>query len=199
MDVGRNGGEMIVPSIHRPTDEPLAWAVRWHRDRNHLKENFQASVSLATTHDALDWMNLLRWCRQSMAIQVDSELFVIDDELDVTMYKLDLIDPQGIYFLGIDWMRMIRPHSFRTGRKEHQPKLEATLDIMMLGNGIKLALNTCQDVFSAMRKKLTSSRSLYNPKNHPAILSSWTICSIVVYCFVLDSNMDVDGGFTMEI
>ena len=95
MDVGRNGGEMIVPSIHRPTDEPLAWAVRWHRDRNHLKENFQASVSLATTHDALDWMNLLKWCRQSKAIQVDSELFVIDDELDVTMYKLDLIEPQG--------------------------------------------------------------------------------------------------------
>jgi len=95
MDVGRNGGEMIVPSIHRPNGEALAWAVRWHRDKNHLKENYQSSVSLATTHDELDWINLLEWCRQSQAIDVDSELFVIDDELDVTMYKLDLIDPVG--------------------------------------------------------------------------------------------------------
>ena len=95
MDVGRNGGEMIVPSIHRPENDHLSWAVRWHRDRNHLKDNYQSSVSLATTHDALDWNDLLTWCRQSRKIDVDSELFVIDDELDVTMYKLDLIKPVG--------------------------------------------------------------------------------------------------------
>ena len=95
LDVGRNGGEMIVPSIHRPNIEHNAWAVRWHRDRNHLKDGYQSSVSIATTHDALDWNNLLVWCRQSKELGVDSELFVIDDELDVTMYKIDLINPSG--------------------------------------------------------------------------------------------------------
>ena len=29
-------------------------------------------------------------------MNIDSELFVIDDELDVTMYKIDLINPSGV-------------------------------------------------------------------------------------------------------
>lgn len=95
LDVGRNGGEMIVPSIHRSSIEHPSWGVRWHRDRNHLKDAYQSSVSIATTHDALDWNNLLDWCRQSKDMNIDSELFVIDDELDVTMYKIDLINPRG--------------------------------------------------------------------------------------------------------
>jgi len=95
MDVGRNGGEMIVPSIHRPESEQLAWGIRWHRDRNHQKERYQSSVAIATTHDRLEWENLLDWCRKSNGLDVDAELFVIDDELDVTMYKIDLIHPKG--------------------------------------------------------------------------------------------------------
>ena len=95
LDVGRNGGEMIVPTVHRPQEQHLSWAVRWHRDRNHLKDDYQSSVSIATTHDVLDWRNLLEWCRRCKDLNIDSELFVIDDELDVTMYKIDLIDPQG--------------------------------------------------------------------------------------------------------
>ena len=95
LDVGRNGGEMIVPSIHRSDIEHLSWAIRWHRDRNHLKDDHQSSVSIATTYDALDWNDLLEWCRQSNEMNIDSELFVIDDELDVTMYKIDLINPTG--------------------------------------------------------------------------------------------------------
>ena len=95
MDVGRNGGEMIVPTIHRPDGEQLAWGVRWHRDRNHLKEAYQSSVAIATTHDQLDWRNLLDWCRKANNLGIDAELFVIDDELDVTMYRVDLIEPAG--------------------------------------------------------------------------------------------------------
>ncbi|MDP6866640.1 MAG: hypothetical protein QGG62_06855, partial [Candidatus Poseidoniaceae archaeon] len=89
------GGEMIVPSIHRPESEQLAWGIRWHRDRNHQKERYQSSVAIATTHDRLEWENLLDWCRKSNGLDVDAELFVIDDELDVTMYKIDLIHPKG--------------------------------------------------------------------------------------------------------
>tara|TARA_B100000614_G_scaffold261482_1_gene291222 strand:+ start:954 stop:2093 length:1140 start_codon:yes stop_codon:yes gene_type:complete len=95
MDVGRNGGEMIVPSMHRPESGQLAWGIRWHRDRNHLNEKHQASVAIATTHDKLHWESLLTWCKNSMESNLDAELFVIDDELDVTMYKIDLIHPQG--------------------------------------------------------------------------------------------------------
>ena len=96
MDSGRNGGEMIVPSIHRPQiKHHLAWGVRWHRDRNHLKEMPQASISIAATHDELDWDELLDWCVKAQQMNVDAELFVIDEELDVTMYKLMLIEPKG--------------------------------------------------------------------------------------------------------
>ena len=88
--------------LHSSTkSEHLSWAIRWHRDRNHLKDDYQSSVSIATTHDALDWNNLLVWCRQSKEMNIDSELFVIDDELDVTMYKIDLINPRGDLVLGI--------------------------------------------------------------------------------------------------
>ena len=34
-------------------------------------------------------------------MNIDSELFVIDDELDVTMYKIDLINPSGDLILGM--------------------------------------------------------------------------------------------------
>jgi hypothetical protein len=95
MDVGRNGGEMIVPSSHRQESEQLAWGIRWHRDRNHLSEKYQSSVSIATTHDGLDWEVLLDWCKKSETLGVDTELFVIDDELDVTMYKIDIVHPKG--------------------------------------------------------------------------------------------------------
>ena len=95
MDVGRNGGEMIVPTEHRSEQDRLAWGVRWHRDRNHLKDNYQASVAIATTHDELDWDELLDWCQKTNLNGIDAELFVIDDELDVTMYKVDLIQPKG--------------------------------------------------------------------------------------------------------
>ena len=95
MDVGRNGGEMIVPSEHHSEYDSLAWGVRWHRDRNHLKDKHQASVSIATTHDQLDWDELLHWCQKSKQEGIDAEMFVIDDELDVTMYKMDLIQPKG--------------------------------------------------------------------------------------------------------
>ena len=63
MDVGRNGGEMIIPMEHRSEQDGLAWGVRWHRDRNHLKDSHQASVAFATTHDELDWGELLGWCQ----------------------------------------------------------------------------------------------------------------------------------------
>ena len=95
MDVGRNGGEMIVPSSHRKESGQLAWGIRWHRDRNHLSEEYQSSVSIATTHDELDWKVLFDWCKKSETLGVDTELFVIDDELDVTMYKIDIVHPKG--------------------------------------------------------------------------------------------------------
>ena len=44
----------------------------------------------------LDWDELLHMVPpKSNQEGIDAELFVIDDELDVTMYKMDLIQPKG--------------------------------------------------------------------------------------------------------
>ena len=69
-----------------------------------MKDKHQASVSIATTHDQLDWDELLNWCQKSKQEGIDAEMFVIDDELDVTMYKMDLIQPKGDLKSGVIWM-----------------------------------------------------------------------------------------------
>ena len=38
---------------------------------------------------------MLDWCQKTSQNDIDAELFVIDAELDVTMYKVDLIQPKG--------------------------------------------------------------------------------------------------------
>ena len=74
---------------------PTTWALRWNREQNFTKETPVAHVRWAWTTDDVDWQELEAWTRQVTSDGMLAELFVIDEELDVTMYRLTHADISG--------------------------------------------------------------------------------------------------------
>lgn len=96
LDIGRRGGEMVVPSENLEIDTPFSsWGVRWGNNQNRFKEPCQAYVKMASTNDEFSWNDVFDWCIQSSKNNVLAELYVIDDELHVTGYRVDMIQPEG--------------------------------------------------------------------------------------------------------
>lgn len=99
-DVARSGGELVVPVENLPAKRgfvtaPTTWALRWNREQNFTKETPVAHVRWAWTTDDVDWQELEAWTRQVTSDGMLAELFVIDEELDVTMYRLTHADISG--------------------------------------------------------------------------------------------------------
>lgn len=86
-DVVRNAGEKVVPIGER-------W-LRWSRESHPSKGGPEAEVRWARTRDNLDMSELLDWAKSLSDEGMLGELAIVDDEMDVTMYRLSLIDPQG--------------------------------------------------------------------------------------------------------
>lgn len=99
-DVSRSGGELVVPIANIPTkrgfDPPnTTWALRWNREQIFTKEEPVAHVRWAWTTDDVDWSELEQWTRGVTEQGMLAELFVIDEELDVTMYRLSFAEING--------------------------------------------------------------------------------------------------------
>ena len=99
-DVARSGGELIIPRDHLKDDlisqiHPNTWAVRWRRDQSFSKQLPEAQTRWACTTDSVDILELLEWAREVKSQGFIPELYIIDEEMDVTMYRLDLIDMSG--------------------------------------------------------------------------------------------------------
>ena len=86
-DVARSGGEKIVPVDGK-------W-LRWPRESHPSKSGAFAEVKWAKTGDDFAWENLFSWVEEVIGNGMVPELALVDDEMDVTMYRLSLIDPQG--------------------------------------------------------------------------------------------------------
>ena len=86
-DVVRNAGEKVVPKDGR-------W-MRWSRESHPSKANAEAVIRWARTKENLDMVELMNWTRQLSDEGLLAELAIVDDEMDVTMYRLSLIDPRG--------------------------------------------------------------------------------------------------------
>ncbi len=87
-DVVRNAGEKVVPKGDR-------W-LRWNRESHPSKGGAEAVVRWATTKEKLDIGELLNWAQGLSDEGMLAELAIVDEEMDVTMYRLSLIDPKGI-------------------------------------------------------------------------------------------------------
>jgi hypothetical protein len=86
-DVVRNAGEKVVPRDGR-------W-LRWPRESHPSMGEPVAVVRWARARDNLDMSELLSWAQGLDAEGMLAELAIVDDEMDVTMYRLSLINPTG--------------------------------------------------------------------------------------------------------
>lgn len=99
-DVARSGGELVIPRQHLKDElleniHPNTWALRWRRDQSFSKQQPEAQTRWACTTDSLDILELLEWAREVKSAGYIPELYIVDEEMDVTMYRLDLITMQG--------------------------------------------------------------------------------------------------------
>lgn len=106
LDVLRNGGERVVPSVHLTTRFPSlpenTWAIRWERHEAWTTHPGFSQVRLQRTHEQLDWQELHQWVTDVQACGHVAELCVIDEEFDTTIYHLSMAQPQGSHRLVSD-------------------------------------------------------------------------------------------------
>ena len=86
-DVVRNAGEKVVPLDGR-------W-LRWSRESHPSMGGPVAAIRWARAREQLDMDDLLSWAKDLEHEGMMAELAIVDDEMDVTMYRLSLIDPKG--------------------------------------------------------------------------------------------------------
>ena len=86
-DVVRNAGDKVVPVDGE-------W-LRWPRDSHPSRGKPTASIHWARTKDELNIETLFEWCMELKERELDGELAIVDEEMDVTMYRLEIIDPRG--------------------------------------------------------------------------------------------------------
>ncbi len=99
-DVARSGGELVIPVSNIAEKRGLiasetTWALRWDREQNFTKEQPVAHVRWAWTTDDVDWIEMEQWTRDVTKNGRLAELFVVDEELDVTMYRLSFSTIEG--------------------------------------------------------------------------------------------------------
>lgn len=99
MDIMRNGGEIVVPSVHLrqrfPNLPSATWAMRWERHLSWKKEQAFSQIRVHHTNDYLDWYELNQWVVDVIDQGQIPELCIMDDELDVTVYCLSHVWPEG--------------------------------------------------------------------------------------------------------
>ena len=86
-DVVRSAGEKVVPISGK-------W-LRWPRESHPNKGDADAEIRWARAKEDLDIDDLLDWVESVSSNDMNAEFAIVDDEMDVTMYRMELIEPQG--------------------------------------------------------------------------------------------------------
>ena len=86
-DVVRSAGEKVVPISGK-------W-LRWSRESHPNKGDAHAEVRWARAREDLEIDDLLDWIESVSSKDMNAEFAIVDDEMDVTMYRMELIEPQG--------------------------------------------------------------------------------------------------------
>ena len=99
-DTARSGGEILIPVENIPDKWGIkllesTWAFRWNREQIFSKQQPVAHVRWAWTTDEIDWVEMLQWGKSVHSLGMVAEFFVIDEEMDVTMYLLGIEQPHG--------------------------------------------------------------------------------------------------------
>ncbi len=90
-DVARSGGEIVIPTTNLSDFEysKSTFAVKWNRNKSHFSEPPISQVKWFWSFDDVDWPELENWLSSVNSMGHEAEIFVVDDEMDVTMYRVN--------------------------------------------------------------------------------------------------------------
>ena len=98
-DVLRNGGNILRRTAQQHPDHVQvlhgSWGLYWNRSLNWRKDQPTAYVMWRHSSESIDYDFLVTWINQCKKRDAEAVLAVIDDELDVTTYSLQLSQLSG--------------------------------------------------------------------------------------------------------
>ena len=96
-DVSRSGGEIVIPvgNISNFTYSKPTFALKWSRNKSHFNSKPISQMRWFWASENVDWDELKNWVNEVISSECIPEVFVIDDEMDITMYRLSYENLQG--------------------------------------------------------------------------------------------------------
>ena len=96
----RKSGEILILMINTELEkkhdaEKETWAVRWNRGEHPNKYSAVSEMRWIKNNEAIEWKSLLSWVKNVREKDRFAEIMVIDEEFDVTAYRLDIAHPKG--------------------------------------------------------------------------------------------------------
>ena len=68
----------------------------WSRDKSWQSERPTAHIRWFWSKQAVDWEDIFRWVDEVQALNCNADIYIIDEELEVTGYRLSFEDLQGV-------------------------------------------------------------------------------------------------------
>ncbi len=96
-DVSRSGGEIVIPIVNSTKENEInkSFAVKWSRNQSHFKNEPISHIRWFWASSNVDWDELRTWVDQVILANCIPEVFVIDDEMDITMYRIEYDNLSG--------------------------------------------------------------------------------------------------------
>ena len=97
----RTPGEKVVlarnlESLSLPgTASESTWGLRWARAERVRNGPPEGELRWVKASEAIDWRELHDWASEATAADRIAEVLIVDDDLDVTTYRLNPCDPNG--------------------------------------------------------------------------------------------------------
>jgi len=96
-DVARSGGEIVIPITNFTKNDYSegTFAVKWPRNKSHFSTTPVSQIRWFWSFDDVDWDSLNKWVANVEESDCMAEVFVIDDEMDITMYRISFDQLSG--------------------------------------------------------------------------------------------------------
>jgi hypothetical protein len=95
----RGGGVQLVPvensQLWEKEPSKHSHFLKWRKDQKPAIEPPESQVMWARANSPINWEQILQWVNDCSKANTFPELYIIDDEFDVTMYLLKEISPSG--------------------------------------------------------------------------------------------------------
>ena len=96
-DNSRSGGEIVIPceNILDIDSHERSFALKWKRNMSHFNSDPVSQIRWFWTFDELNWEEITEWAKNVHSSGHNSDIYVIDDEMEVTMYRITFVEPSG--------------------------------------------------------------------------------------------------------